>query len=57
MNYLDVPSDKAVLQPGMPQFSPGAHSVRFVYSATFFRYFSFLRSKRTREEKIQKASH
>ena len=42
MNHLNVPSDEAVLQPGLPQFSPAAHSLRFVYSTTFSDTSAFL---------------
>ena len=53
----DVSSDQAVLKLGIPQFSPGAHFVPFVYSTTCSNISTYLgRSveKRRRKKKNKK---
>ena len=51
----DVSSDQAVLKLGIPQFSPGAHFVPFVYSTTCSNISTYLgRSVAKKEEKRKK---
>ena len=48
----DISSDQAGFQFGIPQFSPGAHFVRFVYSTTCSNISTYL--GRTVQEKKER---